>query len=93
MFFIQNINKASLTALLEYCNPPEPEDEEEEHPHTGNNLRHAIIVYMDKCTTIAGKEIDAYTEIEVERFKIEEILRIPLIFGFNISCKSWPNRN
>lgn len=90
VFVVKNINKAVVNAVFDYCNPPEAEaedDDTDKHPHHGNDVRKAIIVYSDKCTTMAAKSIEGSETVVFERFKVEELLRIPLIFAFNTSCR------
>lgn len=87
VFAIRNINKNAIKAVFDFCQPPAAEGDEEEHPHAGNDFRHAIVIYLEKCTTIASKEIENCESISVERFKLQEVLLFPLIFGYVSACR------
>ena len=87
VFVVRNINKGSIRSLFEFCQPPASVEEPEPHPHAGNDIKHAIVIYVEKCTTMACKEMDACTLLKAERFKLDEILMFPLIFGYVGGCR------
>jgi len=83
---LNDASKQAVLAVMDYCQPPAPRPEPAEpeetadppHPHAGNDIRHCIVVYVNKCTVIAGKEIAACTTVAMERFSVEELARCPL---------------
>lgn len=78
VLFMRDANKATVTAVMNFCHPPE---DDEEHPHAGNDITHCIVAYQNKCTTTASKEMGKYKETHLECFKMDELARIPLLFG------------
>jgi DNA-directed RNA polymerase subunit H (RpoH/RPB5) len=87
---VQTVSKSAAMAIFDYCHPPEPvvaddaaaadpdHEDPPPHPHAGNNVTHCVVVYRDKCTVIAGKEIAAYRRTAVEKFSVEEVMICPL---------------
>ena len=85
--FVQNINKAAVNAIVDFCDPPATDDGDEEHPHAGNLISQAIVVFTEKCTVMATKDLEANESVVFERFQIDELMRIPLVFSFCQSCR------
>ena len=88
VYVITNVNKAAVTAIFNHSMPPSEEDAEGvTPPPRKHEITNAIIVHSMKCTTMAAREIEACKEVKFERFKIEELLRIPLVFAYSTSCE------
>lgn len=79
---VQTVSKDAAVAIFNYCQPPPPSSgsngEPIIHPHSGNNIRRCVIVYKDKCTVIAGKELSTFKPTSMELFSMSEIMICPL---------------
>jgi DNA-directed RNA polymerase subunit H (RpoH/RPB5) len=67
--FVTDINKKTLMAVAEFCRPD---------PEQPPRITHCIMVYRNKCTPTAAKEMQSFPDVEMEQFKMDEIVVCPL---------------
>lgn len=73
---IRDISKQAATAVFDFCTPKPPEEGEKD-AYTHPPVKRCVLVYLNKCTVIAGKEIEAYSPAKFEVFNLREILLSP----------------
>lgn len=64
MVCVDDINKKIVTALFAYCT-------------LQTNLEHCIVVFWNKCTPTASKEMLAFPRPQIEQFTKKEIMILP----------------
>lgn len=76
VIFVQDINKAVVSAVFEFCHPSE--GDRESRKSMMGPVRNCIIIYQTKCTPTAGKQMTAYEHAALEWFTLEEVLVCPI---------------
>ena len=84
---ICDISKQAATAIFNFCNPKAPAKEEDaeaaedgesnEIVYTHPPIERCVLVYINKCTVIAGKEIESFKPTKFELFNLQDILLSP----------------
>jgi DNA-directed RNA polymerase subunit H (RpoH/RPB5) len=67
VIFVEDISKATAQSVFDFC--------------TEAKVKRCIVAFRGKCTPTASKELNAFKACRFEKFKIEEIARVPLIFS------------
>lgn len=88
VIMVNDASKQVVMDIVDYCVPPaEPADNDISDAHGAAPaeqavkripIAHCIVVYVNKCTVIAGKEMDAIQTVCMERFSVEDVARCPL---------------
>ncbi len=67
--FVNDINKKTIMSIFDFCTPETRE----------RKITHAIVVFRNKCTPTASKEMLQYEPTKMEQFKMDQVIVCPVL--------------
>jgi DNA-directed RNA polymerase subunit H (RpoH/RPB5) len=69
VIFVNDINKKTIMSIFDFCTPETQE----------RKITNAIVVFRNKCTPTASKEMLQYEPTKMEQFKLDQVIVCPVL--------------